>query len=81
MQSGWHIQQTTVLCSVKGFFDIQEYRSRINIIIFVYGHVIYKIHAHNYRAVKCTKAKLTWIQQVLFFNVPFYCFYNNFLLE
>jgi len=38
-------------CNVKGFFDIQEYRSRGHTVIEVWGHVVRKPRALKRRAV------------------------------
>jgi len=65
-----------VPCSVKGFFDIEENRSRGH--TEVYGHVVRKPHTLKRRAVTCTKAKLARIQYVIVLNIHLDCSYDDF---
>jgi hypothetical protein len=67
-------------CFIKGFFDIQEYRSCRHVIVEIKGHVVRKPHTLKRRAVtEGTETKLACIKQASFFNVPSDYFQNNFL--
>jgi hypothetical protein len=65
--------------SVKGFFDVQEHRSRRHFIIEVEGHVVRYPHTLQCRAVTSTETKLAIVKQASFFNVLLEYFQNYFL--
>jgi hypothetical protein len=50
---------------MKGFFDIQEYRSSRHIIVEIEGHLVPSPHT-----LTDTETKLAFIKQASFFNVP-----------
>jgi hypothetical protein len=67
-----------VSCSVKGFFEVQEYCSCGHIVVEIQGYMIRKPHTLQGRAVTCTKIKLTCIQQVILVYVLLYYFLVTF---